>query len=128
MIWPCCSNTLLESCPTVCFRELSCEALVGFYTDHVLSTRHPDIAVMNKKETSAQIIDVAVPADCNVTGKEAEKVEKYRDHSIELISLWKRKCEVIPIVVGCLGCVTHTLESNLKKLSVFDLCNVELLQ
>ena len=44
------------------------------------------------------------------------------------MSLWKRKCEIIPNVVGCLGCVTHTLESNLKKLSVFNLCNVEVLQ
>ena len=83
---------------------------------------------MNKEEASAQIIDVAIPVDCNVTSKEAEKVEKYRDLSIELMSLWKRKCEIIPIVVGCLVCVTHTLESNLKKLSVFNLCNVELLQ
>ena len=55
-------------------------------------------------------------------------MKKYRDLSIELMSLWKRKCEIIPIVVGCLGCVTHVLESNLKKLIVFDLCNVELLQ
>ena len=97
------------------------------YTDHVLSARRPDVVVMNKEEASVQIIDIAVPADCNITSKEAEK-EKYRDLSIELMSLWKRKCEIIPIVVGCLGCVTHMLESNLKKLSVFNLFNVELLQ
>ena len=47
------------------------------YTDHLLSARHPDIVAMNKEEASAQIIDVAIPADCNVTSKEAEKVEKY---------------------------------------------------
>ena len=88
------------------------------YTDHVLSARRPDIVVMNKEEASAQIIDVAVPADCNIASKGAEKVEKYRDLSIELMSLWKRKCEIIPIVVGCLGCVTHALEPNLKKPSV----------
>ena len=71
------------------------------YTDHVLSARRPDIVVMNKKETSAQIIDVAIPADCDVTSKEAEKVgKKYRDLSIELMSLQKRKCEIIPIVYG----------------------------
>ena len=45
------------------------------YTDHVLSARCPDIVVMNKEEASAQIIDVAISADCNVTSKEAEKVE-----------------------------------------------------
>ena len=86
------------------------------YTYHVLSARCPDIVVMNKEEASAEIIDVTVPADCNVTSKEAEKVEMYRDLSIDLMSLWKRKCKIIPIVVGCLGCITHILESNLKKL------------
>ena len=27
-----------------------------------------------------------------------------------------------------IGCVTHVLKSNLKELSVFDLCDVEILQ
>ena len=48
---------------------------------HVLSALHPDIVVVNKEVASVQIIDVAVPADCNITSK---KVEKYRDLSIEL--------------------------------------------
>ena len=94
----------------------------------MLSAHNPDIVVVNKEEASIQIIDFAVPAGCNVTSREAEKFKKYRDLSIELMSLWKRKCEIIPVVVGCLGCVTHALKSNLKKLRVFDLCNVELLQ
>ena len=42
---------------------------------------------MNKKEAFVQIIDVAVSADCNVTNKEAEEVDKYRDFSTELVSL-----------------------------------------
>ena len=32
--------------------------------------------------------DVAVPSDCNVSAKEIEKIEKYKDLSIELTSLW----------------------------------------
>ena len=94
--------------------------LWGFnvYTDHVLSVQCLDIVVVNKEIASVQIIDVAVPADCNVTSRRL-KSGKYRNLSIEL-SLWKMKCEITPIVVGCLGCVTHVLKSNLKKLSVFD--------
>ena len=78
----------------------------------MLSAWHPDTVVVNKEEASVQIIDVAVPADCNITSKEVEKVEKYSNLFIELMSLWKRKCEIILIVVGCLGCVTHALKSN----------------
>ena len=94
--------------------------LWGFnvYTDHVLSVQCLDIVVVNKEIASVQIIDVAVPADCNVTSRRL-KSGKYRNLSIEL-SLWKMKYEITPIVVGCLGCVTHVLKSNLKKLSVFD--------
>ena len=36
----------------------------------------------------------------NVTEKETEKIEKYRDASIEPSSLWKMKCEVIPMING----------------------------
>lgn len=85
------------------------------YTDHELSAWHPDIVVVNKEEASVQIINVAVPADSNVTSKEAVKVEKYRDLFIELMSLWKRKYEIILIVVGCLGYVTRVLKSNLRN-------------
>ena len=55
-------------------------------TDHayVLSAWHPDIVVVNKEVNSVQIIDVAVPADCIVSSKEAEKVKKYSELSIEL--------------------------------------------
>ena len=69
--------------------------------------------IVNKEVASVQIIDVAVPADCNVTSRRL-KSGKYRNLSIEL-SLWKMKCEIIPIVVGCLGCVTHVLKSNFKE-------------
>ena len=71
---------------------------------------------------------MAVPSDYNVTSKETEKIEKYKDLSIEISSLWKMKCEVIPIVVGGLGCVTAKLEIYLQKLVISQFCNLELLQ
>jgi len=55
---------------------------------------------------------VSVPADSNVSSKEAEKVEMYRDLAVELTSLWKMACNVVPIVVRCLGCVIQMLEIN----------------
>ena len=50
-----------------------------------------------------KIINVIAPVDCIVTNKEAKEEDKYRDLSIELVSLWKMKCEVILIVAGCLA-------------------------
>ena len=38
------------------------------------------------------------------------------------------KCEIIPIVVGGLGCVTARLEMYLQKLVINQFCTLELLQ
>ena len=68
----------------------------NIYTDHVLVARCPDIVVIDKLHNLVQIVDVAVPSDYNVTMKETENIEKYKDLSVELSSLWKIKCEVVP--------------------------------
>ena len=72
-----------------------------------------------------QIVVVAVPSDCNVTIKETEK---YKDLLVELSSLWKMKCEVIPIIAGGLGCVSTRLDLYLQKLVISQFCTLELLQ
>jgi len=87
----------------------------NIYTDHVLSAHRPDIVyiivVIDKCNNVVEIIDISVPADSNVSSKEAEKIEKYRDLAVELTSSWKMTCDVVPIVVGCLGCVNKMLET-----------------
>ena len=85
-----------------------------FYTDHFLAARCPDIVVIVKRQKMVQIIDVAVPLDCNVSAKEIEKIEKYD----LLMSLWKMKCEVIPLVIGSLDCITSMLEAYLRRLTI----------
>ena len=46
----------------------------NIYTDRFLTARRPDIVVVNKHQKLVQIIDVAVPSDCNVSMKENEKI------------------------------------------------------
>ena len=87
--------------------------------DHIIEHRRPDILVVNKKEKSCQIIDIAVPGDLRVHVKEGEKVEKYGDLKREIARLWSlRKVEVIPVVVGALGAVTKHLEKFIKKVGM----------
>ena len=90
--------------------------LWDFNTDSVLSARRPDIVMIDKNNCTVTIIDISVPADSNVSSKESEKIDKYRDLAIELTSLWNMTCDMVPIVVGCLGYVTQMLETNLRKL------------
>ena len=83
----------------------------NIYTDHYVAAWHPDIVIIDKCQKMVQIIGVAVPSDCNVSAKEIEKIEKHKDLSIELTSLWKMKCEVISLVIGSLGCIASMLEA-----------------
>jgi len=71
---------------------------------------------------------VAVPADNNVSMKEKEKTDKYKDLCVELLSLWRVRCEVIPLVIGGLGCITNMLQGYLQRLEINSFCTAELLQ
>ena len=60
--------------------------------DHLLTASCPDIVVINKLQKTVQIVDASVPSDCNVAQKECEKIEMYKDLSVELSSLQRMKC------------------------------------
>ena len=60
--------------------------------------------------------------------KEKEKIDKYKDLCVELLSLWRVHCEVIPLVTGGLGCITNKLQGYSQRLEISPLCTVELLQ
>ena len=74
--------------------------------DNVMEARRPDFILVDKKAKSCVIIDVAVPGDCRIREKEIEKIEKYHNLKRELKRLWSlKKVEVVPVVVGALGCI-----------------------
>jgi hypothetical protein len=54
------------------------------HTDREVVANRPDIVVKNKKEKTCMLIDVAIPADRNVTQKEAEKKGKSKCLCIEI--------------------------------------------
>jgi hypothetical protein len=72
--------------------------------------------IKNKTEKTCLLIDVAVPADRNVTQKEAEKKLKYSSLYIEIQRMGNRKCMIIPAVTGATGMVTRGLRKNLEPI------------
>ena len=85
----------------------------------MIEARRPDIVVIDKKEKSCIIVDIAVPADGRVHEKEREKVEKYQDLQREFGRLWQlRKVQVVPVVVCALGSVTKEFDKWIEKLGV----------
>jgi hypothetical protein len=55
---------------------------------------------MRKKQGTCMSIDAAVPADRNVSNKEAEKILKYEDIIRKIQRMWNVKAKVIPVIVG----------------------------
>ena len=52
------------------------------------------------------LIDVAIWGDRNVIKKEAEKILKYKDLTIEIQRMWKVKTRVISVIVGVTGTIS----------------------
>ena len=89
-------------------------------TDHQISTRRPDLIIINKKKRICKIVDFAVPADHRIKLKECEKRDKYLDLARELKKIWNMKVKIIPIVIGAFGTVTKGLLKGLEDLEVGD--------
>ena len=87
-------------------------------TDHEIGARRPDLVIIDKRDKSCQIIDVAIPEDNRVREKEDEKVEKYQDLAREVRKMWGVRTKVIPVVVGALGSIPLRLNDYLRAIEV----------
>ena len=54
----------------------------------------------------ALIIDIAVPVDPRIAGKEVKKRAKYQLLAREIHQLWHVETQIVPVVVGTLGTVS----------------------
>ena len=64
-------------------------------TDRTIPNNKPDIIIRDNEKRTCILIDVAIPGDRNVIKKEAEKILKYKDLTIEIQRMWnvKKKCD-----------------------------------
>jgi hypothetical protein len=53
-------------------------------------------------------IDVPVPGDRNVIQKEADKILKYKDLTIEIQRMWNVKTRVILVIIGATGTISKS--------------------
>ena len=61
------------------------------------------------------LIDVAIPGDRNVIKKEAEKILKYKDLTIEIQRMWNVKTNVIPVLIGATGIISKSFRKYLSN-------------
>ena len=54
------------------------------------------------------LIDVAISGNRNVIKKEAEKILKYKNLTIEIKRMWKVKTRVIPVIIEATGTISKS--------------------
>ena len=62
------------------------------------------------------MIDVAVPADKNISFKEFQKLSKYKDLEIEVTKMWKLKTKTILVVTGALGMIKKGTQNLIDQI------------
>jgi hypothetical protein len=72
-------------------------------TDRTIPNNRPDIINRDNEKGTCMLIDVEISGDRNVIKKEAEKILKYKDLTIEIQCMWNVKTRVIPVIIGATG-------------------------
>ena len=62
------------------------------------------------------LIDVVIWGDRNVIKKEAEKILKYKDLTIEIQRMWKVKPRVIPVIIGATGTISKSFRKYISNI------------
>ena len=74
-------------------------------TDRIISNNKPGIIIRDNEKRTYMLIDAAISGDRNVIKKEAEKILKYKDLTIEIQHMWNVKTKVIPVIIGATGTI-----------------------
>ena len=62
------------------------------------------------------LIDVAMSGDRNVIKKEADKILKYKDLTIEIQRMWNVKTKVIPVIIGANGTISESFRKYVSNI------------
>jgi len=52
----------------------------------------------------------------NVLKKEAEKILKYKDLTIEIQRMWKLKTRMIPVIIGATGTISKSFRKHVSNI------------
>jgi len=75
-------------------------------TDKTIPNNKPDVIIRDNENGTCMLIDAAITGDRNVIKKEAEKILKYKDLTIEIQRMWNVKTNMIPVIIGMTGTIS----------------------
>jgi hypothetical protein len=84
-------------------------------TDRTIPNNKPDNIIRDNEEGTCMLIDVAILGERNVIKKEAEKILKYKDLTIEIQHMWKVKTRVMPVIIGATGTISKSFRKYISS-------------
>ena len=81
-------------------------------TDRTIHKKKPDIIIRDNEKGTCWLTDVAITRDRNVIKKEAEKILKYKDLTIEIQRMWNVKTNMIPLIIGATGTIPKSFRNT----------------
>jgi hypothetical protein len=85
-------------------------------TDRTIPNNKPDIVIRDYEKGTCMLLDVAIPGDRNVIQKEAEKILKYKDLTIEVQRTLNVKTRVIPVIIGATGTISKSFRKYVSTI------------
>jgi len=85
-------------------------------TDRTIPNNKPDIIIRDNEKGTCLLIDVAISGDGNVIKKEAEKILKYKDLTIEIQRMWNVKTKMIPVIIGATGTISKSFRKYVSNI------------
>jgi hypothetical protein len=80
-------------------------------TDKTIPNYQLDIIIHDNEKQACTLTDVTISGDRNVIEKEAEKILKYKDLTIEIQCMWLVKEKVIPVIIGATGTISKIIQT-----------------
>jgi hypothetical protein len=62
------------------------------------------------------LLDDAISGDRNAIKKEAEKILKYKDLTIEIQRMWNVKTKAIPVIIGATGTISKSFRKYVRNI------------
>jgi hypothetical protein len=85
-------------------------------TNRTIPNNKPDIIIRDNEKRTCMLIDVAISEGRNVIKKEAEKILKYKDLTIEIQRMWNVKTKVIPVIIGATGTISKSFRKYVSNI------------
>jgi len=82
-------------------------------TDSTVPINKPDIIIRDNEKGTCRLIDAAISGDRNVIKKEADKILKYKDLTIEIERMWSAK---ISVIIGAIGTISKSFRKCVSNI------------